>query len=149
MSHLPTVWLKENQVRLVGSSRSFTCIYNFQLSQRLLAPNNPSVANHEIQIGPHQNPHRHLQSSTPFAQPHQQPAADQPSCPGQNQPRCWPGTHPRRASVEEEMESWARNHKKTKVQTFLASGWPQTFLQAKVRVWQSRDRLGHLCRLPG
>ena len=27
MSHLPTVWLKENQVRLVGSSRSFTCIY--------------------------------------------------------------------------------------------------------------------------
>ena len=28
MSHLPTVWLKENQVRLVGSSRSFTCNYN-------------------------------------------------------------------------------------------------------------------------
>ena len=27
MSHLPTVWLKENQVRLVGSSRSFTCNY--------------------------------------------------------------------------------------------------------------------------
>ena len=25
MSHFTTVWLKENQVRLVGSSRSFTC----------------------------------------------------------------------------------------------------------------------------
>ena len=30
MSHLPTVWLKENQVRLVGSSRSFTCIYRVE-----------------------------------------------------------------------------------------------------------------------
>ena len=27
MSHLPTVWLKENQVRLVGSSRSLACNY--------------------------------------------------------------------------------------------------------------------------
>ena len=27
MSHFTTVWLKENQVRLVGSSRSFTCNY--------------------------------------------------------------------------------------------------------------------------
>ena len=27
MSHFTTVWLKENQVRLVGSYRSFTCIY--------------------------------------------------------------------------------------------------------------------------
>ena len=27
MSHFTIVWLKENQVRLVGSYRSFTCIY--------------------------------------------------------------------------------------------------------------------------
>ena len=30
MSHFTTVWLKENQVRLVGSYRSFTCIYKVQ-----------------------------------------------------------------------------------------------------------------------
>ena len=29
MSHFTTVWLKENQVRLVGSYRSFTCIYRY------------------------------------------------------------------------------------------------------------------------
>ena len=35
MSHLPTVWLKENQVRLVGSSRSFTCNYKIARDLRV------------------------------------------------------------------------------------------------------------------
>ena len=38
MSHLPTVWLKENQVRLVGSSRSFTCNYSFPSCFRHCVP---------------------------------------------------------------------------------------------------------------
>ena len=44
MSHLPTVWLKENQVRLVGSSRSFTCNYKNNRHQQRLAMTSNLVA---------------------------------------------------------------------------------------------------------